>query len=269
MDLPRGLRAGRGARARGPARRVRLAALRRRWPRCRRARVVGTSSLRRVVQLLARCGPTCASSRCAATSTRGCASSTRASYDAIVLAAAGLMRLGLAERIRARFDADADAAGGRPGRARHRGARRRRARCATRWRTLIHRADLAGGACRARGVARARRQLQHAAGRARALWQGDELLLRRRARRRRATRRGRCCARTPRGRAADAAAAEALGAQRGGAAARRRAPTPTCAAGEARPMALTQLLVTRPQPQADDLGRAAARARAATRRRCR
>jgi hypothetical protein len=39
--------------------------------------VVGTSSLRRVVQLLAR-GPTCASSRCAATSTPGCASSTRA-----------------------------------------------------------------------------------------------------------------------------------------------------------------------------------------------
>ena len=39
--------------------------------------VVGTSSLRRVVQLR-RCAPTCASSRCAATSTRGCASSMKA-----------------------------------------------------------------------------------------------------------------------------------------------------------------------------------------------
>ena len=53
------------------------------------------------------CGPTCASSRCAATSTRGCASSTQGGYDAIVLAAAGLIRLGLGARIRARFDAEA------------------------------------------------------------------------------------------------------------------------------------------------------------------
>ena len=41
------------------------------------------------------CGRTSRSSSCAATSTRGCASSTRARSDAIVLAAAGLERLGI------------------------------------------------------------------------------------------------------------------------------------------------------------------------------
>ena len=79
MDLPAGLRAGRGARARRPARRLRLepryaaladAAARARWS-APRACAAWCSC--------ARCGPTCGSSRCAATSTRACASSTTAS----------------------------------------------------------------------------------------------------------------------------------------------------------------------------------------------
>ena len=69
-------------------------------------------------------------SRCAATSTRGCASSTKASYDAIVLAAAGLMRLGLADAHRAPLRTRGDAAVRRPGRARHRGAQPTPRRCA-------------------------------------------------------------------------------------------------------------------------------------------
>ena len=54
----------------------------------RRACAASSSSLR--------CAPTCASSRCAATSTRACRKLDEGLYDAIVLAAAGLVRLGLA-----------------------------------------------------------------------------------------------------------------------------------------------------------------------------
>ena len=67
----------------------------------------------------------CRSSRCAATSTRGCASARERGLDAIVLAACGLDRLGLADEIGHRFDPDGAAAGGRPGRARAPGARGR------------------------------------------------------------------------------------------------------------------------------------------------
>ena len=53
---------------------------------------------------------------------------------------------------------------------------RRDRRCASCSAPLTHRADLAGRARRARGLARAGRQLQHAAGRARR-WDGDALAL--------------------------------------------------------------------------------------------
>ena len=88
------------------------------------------SSVRRVAQLRAAASRARASCRSAAISTPGCASSTRASYDALVLAAAGLRRLGFASRI------SFDAAGGRlragagPGHHRDRDPRRRRRACA-------------------------------------------------------------------------------------------------------------------------------------------
>ena len=53
MDLPRRLRAGRRARARGPARRLRLATRHATLDALPQGAVVGTSSLRRVVQLRA------------------------------------------------------------------------------------------------------------------------------------------------------------------------------------------------------------------------
>ena len=91
----RGPHAGRRSRARRPARRPgrtqagrsgRPAA---RWEpvRCAAPRSCG------------RCGRTWWSNRCAATWTRGCASWTKGRYDAIVLAAAGLKRLGWDDRI--------------------------------------------------------------------------------------------------------------------------------------------------------------------------
>ena len=68
------------------------------WP-CRGARV-GTSSLRRQCQLADR-RPDLQIIRCAATSnTPPTPNSTREAYDAIILASAGLLRLGLGERIR-------------------------------------------------------------------------------------------------------------------------------------------------------------------------
>ncbi len=59
---------------------------------------VGTSSLRRAAQLLARvriCGP----SPCAATWIRACARRSDGQYDAIILAGAGLTRLGLEKHV--------------------------------------------------------------------------------------------------------------------------------------------------------------------------
>ena len=59
-------------------------------------------------------------------------------YDAIVLAAAGLKRLGLGQRIRQLFEPEQMLPGGGPGRAGHRSARRPRAtlrRSWRRWRT--------------------------------------------------------------------------------------------------------------------------------------
>ncbi len=59
---------------------------------------VGTSSLRRSAQLRA-LRPTCRSSRCAATSTPGCASSPRGEVDALVLALPGLSGSGASDEI--------------------------------------------------------------------------------------------------------------------------------------------------------------------------
>ena len=195
-----------------------------------------------------RCGPTCASSRCAATSTRGCASSTKASYDAIVLAAAGLKRLGLAARIRARVRAGADAAGGRAGRAGHRGARRRARRCARAWPRWSHRPTwLAVQAERA--VSRALGGSCSMPLAAHAVWQGDTLCSTRRSAMRRSWR-GRCCARSCSARVAQRAEARGAGRARRGAAARRAVPTATWApppeaACEAR--ARVRVIVTRPR----------------------
>ena len=125
MDLPAGLRAGRVLRARGPARCLRVAPLCQLWTPCRRA-------------------PWSAPRACAGS--RSCSAlrpdlrieplrgnlDTRlrkldeGGYDAIVLAAAGLKRLGLASRIRRAVRHRADAAGRRAGRAGHRGAPRTR-----------------------------------------------------------------------------------------------------------------------------------------------
>ena len=65
---------------------------------------VGTSSLRRVVQLLAQ-RPDLRIEPLRGNLDTRLRKLDEGQYDAIVLAAAGLMRLGLAERIRARFDA--------------------------------------------------------------------------------------------------------------------------------------------------------------------
>ncbi len=79
--------------------------------------VVGTSSLRRVVQLAA-LRPDLRLEPLRGNLDTRLRKLDEGGYDAIVLAAAGLMRLGLADRIRARFDAGRDAAVRRPGRAR-------------------------------------------------------------------------------------------------------------------------------------------------------
>ena len=156
-ELPDGLALVGVPGARGPARR-----LRRRRRLARRACPRGRGSAPRAcagAPSCSRCGPTSRSSSCAATSTPACASWPRASSTAIVLAAAGLRRLGregeIAFRLRARR---ADA--GAPARARWRceaRARRRRRRAPPR--RAITRPRRAGRADRRarRGRARSRR----------------------------------------------------------------------------------------------------------------
>jgi hydroxymethylbilane synthase len=68
-------------------------------------RLVGTSSLRRVVQLLAM-RPDLRIEPLRGNLDTRLRKLDEGGYDAIVLAAAGLKRLGLAERIRARFEPD-------------------------------------------------------------------------------------------------------------------------------------------------------------------
>ena len=125
--------------------------------------VVGTSSLRRVVQLLA-VRPDLRIEPLRGNLDTRLRKLDEGGYDAIVLAAAGLKRLGLAQRIRALFDTDRmiPAAGqGALGIEVREDAQALREVLAQ----TVHR-HLAGHPCRAGGVARARRQLQHAAGRA-------------------------------------------------------------------------------------------------------
>jgi hydroxymethylbilane synthase len=125
--------------------------------------VVGTSSLRRVVQLLAR-RPDLQIEPLRGNLDTRLRKLDEGGFDAIVLAAAGLKRLGLASRIRSCFEVEQmiPAAG--------QGALGIEVRAdATALRADAGRpgapAHLAGRACRARRVARAGRQLQHAAGR--------------------------------------------------------------------------------------------------------
>ena len=129
--------------------------------------VVGTSSLRRVVQLAA-LRPDLRIEPLRGNLDTRLRKLDEGHYDAIVLAAAGLMRLGAERRIRARFETAAMLPVRGAGRARDRGARRRR-RAARTARRVHARADAPRRRRRARGLARARRQLQHAAGRARRL----------------------------------------------------------------------------------------------------
>ena len=124
--------------------------------------VVGTSSLRRVVQLPA-LRPDLRIEPLRGNLDTRLRKLDEGQYDAIVLAAAGLKRLGLGARIRALFEpAQMLPCAGQ-------GALGIEVRSDDRpllaaLAPLAHQADLARGRGRARGVARARRQLQHAAG---------------------------------------------------------------------------------------------------------
>ena len=90
-------------RARGPARRARSASAARRA--CARAR--GSAPARcAAARSCSPCGPTSRSSSCAATSTRGCASCAAGEVDALVLAAAGLERLGRRDEAGAPLDGE-------------------------------------------------------------------------------------------------------------------------------------------------------------------
>ena len=99
--------------------------------------VVGTSSLRRMV-LLRSLRPDLKIEPLRGNLDTRLRKLDEGNYDAIVLAAAGLKRLGLGQRIRAGVRARADAAGRGAGRTGHRGARRPRrpaGDCWRRWRT--------------------------------------------------------------------------------------------------------------------------------------
>jgi hypothetical protein len=162
----RGLRAGLRDGARGPARRLgvpptpSLAAL-------PQGAVVGTSSLRRVVLLRARCGlgDRHAHRAPARQPRHPPAQAGRGPYHAIVLAAAGLKRLGLAARIRTIFEHRPRCCR-RPARARWASrSAPTAADLAQALAPLAAPAHLAGGGGRARGQPRHGRQLLDAAGR--------------------------------------------------------------------------------------------------------
>ena len=136
--------------------------------RCRRARGSAPRACAAWCSC-ARCGPTCGSSRCAATSTRGCASSTTASTTPSCWPPPACKRLGLGA-------AHPRAASSRPRCCPRAGQgalgiemRADAARSASALAPLDAPADLARGAAERAVVARAGRQLQHAARRARRL----------------------------------------------------------------------------------------------------
>ena len=159
--------------ARGPARRLRLQPLRE--PR-RHApgAVVGTSSLRRESQIHAQY-PFLGVTQPAATSIPACAKLDEGQYDAIILAAAGLTRFGLGERIRSVMPAEVRCP--RPGgRARHRMPVRARGR--DRLAAAARSMPTPPRASRRARVARARRQLRGAVGRLRGDTRGAAVVAR-------------------------------------------------------------------------------------------
>ena len=123
---------------------------------------VGTSSLRRIVQLRA-LRPDLAIVPLRGNLDTRLRKLDEGLCDAIVLAAAGLKRLGAAARIRALFEPAQMVPCAGPGRAGDRGPRRCRG-AARAPRAARASADGDRGGRRARGVACPRRQLQHAAG---------------------------------------------------------------------------------------------------------
>ena len=142
MKLPRGFRACRDQRARRPARRLGLQPISTASARCRPAAVVGTSSLRRESQLRARFPHLVIEPLRGNVQTR-LRKLDEGQYAAIILAAAGLKRLGLGDRITAAAHARGKPAGGGPGRARHRMPRRPRAISSALLAPLNHRATAA------------------------------------------------------------------------------------------------------------------------------
>ena len=104
-ELPPGFVARRDHRARGPARCIRLDAATRRLTEMPKGLRVGTSSLRRAAQIAERYPELEIRLLRGNVETR-LAKLDRGEYDAIVLAAAGLMRLGLAQRITSRLELD-------------------------------------------------------------------------------------------------------------------------------------------------------------------
>ena len=93
---------------------------------------VGTSSLRRVVQLLS-LRPDLRIEPLRGNLDTRLRKLDEGHYDAIVLAAAGLIRLGLAERIAQHFESAQMLPAAGQGALGHRSAQRRRRRCAGRW----------------------------------------------------------------------------------------------------------------------------------------
>ena len=125
------------------------------WPTCRQAPCVGTSSLRRAAQIAERY-PALELKLLRGNVETRLAKLDRGEYDAIVLAVAGLVRLGLAARIRARLEPDDEPARAGPGRAGHRMPERPRTTCWRCWRRSPTR--------RARACVRAERAVSLALG---------------------------------------------------------------------------------------------------------
>ena len=99
--------------------------------RCRRARSVGTSSLRRVRAGARACAPTSSIVDVRGNLDTRMRKAENGELDAVILASAGITRMGWADRITHYIDPDADGLGRRPGRDRHRDPRGRRVHGAT------------------------------------------------------------------------------------------------------------------------------------------
>ena len=124
---------------------------------------VGTGSVRRARAAAPCCGPISRSCRCAATCRRGSRKLEREALDAVVLACAGLDRLGLADRIAERIDPLRLRARGGAGRARDPGAARRSARRGARGARGSRHRDARRGRARVPGAARRRLQRRRSA----------------------------------------------------------------------------------------------------------